>query len=161
MISDQYKAILKQSHELNPQWGASVAYWMPHIQPLIDKHQPADIMDFGCGKGVLKTLVDIPVYEYDPPLNKYDLMKADLLIACDVLEHVETHELGNVLITLSELYNKGYFITASYQKAKFTLSDGRNAHITLFTRDEWIDMLKVYFPNANVGYNHEAIWVYE
>lgn len=57
------------------------------------------IMDYGCGKGTLASSLPFPIWEYDPAIPGKDNVPrpADLVVCLNVLEHVETSMIDNVL----------------------------------------------------------------
>lgn len=148
MISDEYKKVLQETHMSNESWGNSAHAWIDSIRPYIKSGQT--ILDYGCGKGALKNHVPNIVYEYDPALNIDERQEVDTLICLDVLEHVEEMYLQNVLRDMASYPNESYFIAIHINKAQTTLADGRNAHITLKTLEQWREILIDYFHTATI-----------
>lgn len=153
MISPEYKAILQETHEQNPEWGTSAHVWMPYI----NKHlgDAKTILDYGCGKGELKNHTDLTVYEYDPAFDIDERQEVDFLVCVDVLEHVEDKYIRDVLDDMSQ-YADHFFIAIHLNEAQNTLSDGRNAHINIKTAEQWSNLLSEHFEGSfqKKGINH-------
>lgn len=145
LYSKEYMSVLRATHKLNPEWADSAGYWLDDISEILRKHNPKTILDYGCGKGALKSHLDLHVNEYDPAMNKFNDIKSDVLICVDVLEHVEPEYTNNVLKHMASLYKKGFFIAVHCDKALSVLSDGRNAHINIKSPDTWTDLLSKHF----------------
>ena len=53
LITDQYRELNAQRHNTNPQHGVSSEEWAPVVALLADLFGTRDILDYGCGKGLL------------------------------------------------------------------------------------------------------------
>jgi hypothetical protein len=99
MITKEYAAQLAIEHQSNKNWGGSTnKYGSGDILGLITtRPYVRSVLDYGCGKGELAKYLkphvpDIPVTEYDPGIPGKDTPPTgtfDLVVTCDVLEHVE------------------------------------------------------------------------
>ena len=126
------------------------------------------VLDFGCGRGTLKTeLAKIDpgaeVSEYDPGIPGKDVLPAaaDLLVATDVLEHIEPVFLHSTLDALRQLAIRAGYFTIALVPAKETLPDGRNAHICLMTSSEWMTKLRIAgFQAQKAEVNSKGLWVW-
>ena len=146
-LSNEYKSLLTEMHTKNKKWGSEFKKTpIPeYLQKAINTYKPTSILDFGCGKGFLSkkiqdTYLDINVVGWDPSYG-YDLSgNYDMIISTDVLEHVEPAYLNETLV---DLYNRTnivqYHLIACYS-AVAVLPDGRNAHLSIHTPDEWQSM---------------------
>jgi hypothetical protein len=144
-ISPEYLAIQKELH-CRPDYGIVGASYAEKIRELIDQRGFKSVLDYGCGKGTLKTAIGDIVREYDPciPGKDAEPERAELLVCTDVLEHIEPEKLTNVLEHIRQL-GDWVFLAIATRPATKSLSDGRNAH--LIVRDEawWKERLSATF----------------
>lgn len=141
MISEQYKKVLTSVHA-KTKFGKRRK--LPDLlAEYIQEHQPATILDFGCGKGnLVETLKEQypfrTVYGFDPANPKYDttLRKVDMIISTDVMEHIEPDLLDITMQEIAE-HSTHIFHLISCAPAKLILPDGRNAHLIQETPDWW------------------------
>ncbi len=122
------------------------------IRPEIRLLRPASILDYGCGQSRLLDILDLgyPVRmaRYDPAIPAYAKKPDqvfDLLINVDVLEHIEEHDLDDVLSEMASLCRNAIVIIDTKPAAR-QLSDGRNAHVTLKPHAWWAERLSQHFP---------------
>jgi hypothetical protein len=142
--SPGYRALLRRRYE-SPGWGASGYGWAAVVRKFAVELGASSILDYGCGRGTLKpALSELDVREYDPGIVGKNALpeRADLVIATDVLEHVEPELLDNVLRHLRELACRGLFLNIALGPAKEILPDGRNAHLIQQTPTWWSGRLK-------------------
>lgn len=134
MISEQHKKIYQDIHKTLP-FGKRVK--IPrHFDWFIGYTKARSICDFGCGKGrlvdTLREVYDVDVRGYDPGnlqfADSIDSIDVDLMISCDVLEHVEPEFLTDTLHYLKQRSRYIYHMIA-LTPAKLHLPDGRNAHL--------------------------------
>ncbi len=171
--SDKYESKNPISQYLLRQFDSGIA-------ELVKKANPATILEVGCGEGhvteillthskatiqaldISQTIVDIAKRTVDSPrvdfqqFNIYDLAKkepADLVVCCEVLEHLETPEVG--LLRLAEkaspyavisvprepIWRMLNFIRGSYFK-DFGNSPG---HIQHWSQRQFIKFVSQYF----------------
>lgn len=146
MISEDYKKQLEKVHE-NKKWGNSGKSWIFEIEPFADKVGAKSIIDFGCGTGSLKKALEhkYDFVEYDPGIEGKETLPdspADMLVATDVLEHVEPEFLDDTLKQIDSLYTRGAFLVIACNPAKETLPDGRNAHLIQEPPKWWASKFK-------------------
>lgn len=151
MISPAYLEQLKALHA-SREWGASGYSHAPEVLKWMKATGARTVLDYGCGRGTLKpALVKAGIkaeniFEYDPAIPGKDgswVDHADLLVANDVLEHIEPDRVESTLFFLRTLADRAAYFTIALTPSKVNLPDGRNAHITLLTVDEWLTHLKV------------------
>jgi hypothetical protein len=118
MISDDYKESLRKKHakaiESDMRWGASgyrySGKWIESI--LIANPQILTALDFGAGHCTLSdNIPDVCWTNYDPAIPGIDLPvigRFDLVVATDVLEHVEPPMINQTIKEIGEL--SGYMI---------------------------------------------------
>lgn len=156
LLSADYKAQLVEKHRVKP-WGGSGASWVPHILPLaeaLDLEAPT-FLDYGCGRATFKpamieALPAATVFEFDPgiPGKDSEPAPADIVVATDVMEHVEVEFVDATLQKLARLSQRLCFMNIACELSKSLLPDGRNAHVTVKPPDWWIDKVKRNFGKA-------------
>ncbi len=143
MISDNYRQLNEEMHRNKATYGSYGAKYLSHVMTLAGALDTQDILDYGCGKGTLANNMPFKIKQYDPAIAKHAALPeaADLVICCDVLEHVEPVFIGEVLDHLQSLVIKrGFFIIATREAHKH-LPDGRNAHLIVEDARWWLNAL--------------------
>jgi hypothetical protein len=143
-------AYYKQMHAEGKFPGHSTEKWSDQIAKMIKEFNIKTILDFGSGKGMQYTElklhekwgVEMPTL-YDPAVPGLDkipniMLPFDMVICCDVLEHLEGEELRQAVFNATIRARKFCFFGIATFPAKKTLPDGRNAHLTLWSRDVWM-----------------------
>ena len=140
-------------------YGSSSIKKAPYILPYVQLLKARTVIDYGCGQSSLPDLISrrcgARVTRYDPGLPAYDqrpVGRFDLLINIDVLEHVPEESIDGVVADMAALSDKA-LIVIDTRLAATTLSDGRNAHLTLRPAQWWRDRLARHYPDAR------RIWV--
>ena len=150
MISEAYRQEQEKLHE-NPNYGRASLAYAPVVSRLINNLNVKDVLDYGAGKGRLSEsiIVDhrVSVTNYDPAVEKWsDAPKPHEFVACiDVLEHVEPEYLDSVLDDLKRVTEKYAILSVHTGKAMKTLSDGRNAHLTIKPLEWWLPKIMERF----------------
>lgn len=100
-----------------------------------------DVLDYGCGKGVLGKNLPFEIQEYDPCIEKFaDRPRpADIVVCTDVLEHIEPDCIDDVVADLISLTKKCMFLSIANGDAVKKLSDGRNAHLIQENEVWWLN----------------------
>jgi hypothetical protein len=153
--------VLKQTHTLN-KWGGGGKSHAETIKKWADEIGACTILDYGCGRSTLKDAIDIPVQEYDPGITGKDKLPspADLVVATDVFEHIESEFVHNVLHHVRSLTIKGAYFVISLRPAKMILPDGRNAHLTIMPAEWWLEMLRKHDFNVVHHSTPKGLWVW-
>lgn len=145
--SADYAKQLKQLHSIT-RWGTAGVHHAKEIEAFAAKVSAASVLDYGCGKATLGPALQelnngIEVFDYDPGIIGKDALPApaDIVVATDVLEHIERDRLKNVLDHIHQLSRKGVFLIIAMKPAKETLPDGRNAHLIIENETWWTDKL--------------------
>lgn len=149
LISAAYLAEQRALHASPRGYGGRGAKWADAVAQLVRRFQASSVLDYGCGQGSLiaalkaQALPGIRWAEYDPaiPEKSNQPVFADLVVCTDVLEHVELDKLDAVLRHLRQLARRAVFVVIALRPSNKTLSDGRNAHVTIETADWWIARL--------------------
>jgi 2-polyprenyl-3-methyl-5-hydroxy-6-metoxy-1,4-benzoquinol methylase len=126
-------------------YGIGGASWARTVEAIATDVGARTVLDYGCGKGRLRKALKaareagLKVREYDPAIPGKDgpPKRADLVVATDVLEHVEPDRLVAVLEHLASLTVKRLFVVVATRPAHKRLQDGRNAHLTVAPASWW------------------------
>ena len=146
-ISTEYLSEQKRLHEIY-NYGTASIHHAPNVIKILKQNNLKSICDYGAGQMNLKKTLDkngfknYDYFPYDPVFPEYGPpKKADLICCIDVMEHVEEEYVDNVLDEIQKItLNLVYFSIAQAPAGK-TLSDGRNAHITLKPERWWLTKL--------------------
>lgn len=150
-ISPEYVEQNRQLHEANKDYGTTSSQWGFYVFELVRTEGFKSVLDFGAGKGVLAGMLaelGVPgVVEYDPAIPGKDARPepADLVVATDVLEHIEPNHLLEVMVELARLTKRKLFVDICTSPALKTLPDGRNAHLIVQPPDWWRYTLSRHF----------------
>lgn len=154
LITEEYRKLNSELHETNKYYGTSAINHAEEISSYFDNIQATSILDYGCGKGILKNMFGekVIVGEYDPAISSKsgEPEPADLLVCIDVMEHIEPECIDNVIAHMASKVLISSFITIALTPAKKTLSDGRNAHISLHSVGWWIEAFAKHFKTLAV-----------
>lgn len=122
-------------------WGADGHKRAALVEAYAGKVQAATTLDYGCGEQTLAAALKprMRVLGYDPAITGRDAAPkpCDLVVALDVLEHVEPDRLAAVLDHIWKCAGKAALIIVSTRPAKTILPSGRNAHLIVETGDWW------------------------
>jgi len=147
-----YHDNLSQYKELhNGFYGSSSMLHFDEISSVVLEQKPKSILDYGCGRSDLvahfwndgKREID----RYDPAIPAYKTLKDktyDMVLCNDVLEHIEMRDVDRVLQEIKTKSDSVIF-TISLKLARAVLPDGRNAHVTILKRKEWLRWIKEVF----------------
>lgn len=121
------------------------------LRPEIRLLRPRSVLDYGCGQSRLIDSLDLgydaALYRYDPAIPAYSTKpkdKVDLLLNIDVLEHIEEQDLDAVIAEMRSLCREAIIIVDTAPAVR-TLSDGRNAHVSLHPHAWWRARLGRHF----------------
>ena len=150
LISDDYRQLNTDLHEQREDYGTTARLYVNQIRELAESMGKPTVLDYGCGKGLLKQgLPGVEVNEYDPciPGKDEEPPESDLVVSIDVLEHIEPSCLDDVLDHMREKTCHAAFLTVATAPAKKFLADGRNAHLIVEPVDWWMPkLLKRWSP---------------
>jgi hypothetical protein len=151
LISENYREQNSRLHESSDDYGRSGGKWAPLILKVIeDAGGYASILDYGCGKGTLGVALagkGVAIAEYDPAISGKDASPepAELVIAGDVLEHIEPDCIDDVLCELKRLTKRKLVVIIDMLPARKSLPDGRNAHLIVENAGWWGTKLSALF----------------
>ena len=158
LISEGYRILQRNLHDSDFNYGQASGLLFPLIREVISQVQPRSILDYGAGKGRLKTLLDganlskIPYASYDPAFPEYgESISADMVCCIDVLEHIEPECLDEVLKDLHRVTQRIGMFTIHTGAAKKHLEDGRNAHLIQKPSSWWLPKLCKHFEIDYLG----------
>lgn len=144
LITPEYVEQNRQLHA-GGKYGTEGARWAPFVDSLATKCEAKSILDYGCGQGSLKRVLEtrhhpFAVWEYDPAIEEKQerVARADIVVCTDVLEHIEPDCLYAVLDDIRSIAMRRVFFTVHTGAAKKTLADGRNAHLIVEPADWWL-----------------------
>ena len=155
-LLEEYKVM--HSHSDRMFNGRSLLKFIDIIKVYLDKNGCQSVLDYGSGKGALYTEdfhtiteeINKPLPEYwdidlcamyDPAYEKHATLpdgKFDAVICTDVLEHISEADLGWVLREIYSKASKMVFLNVACFEALKKLKDGSNAHVSIFSTEEWI-----------------------
>lgn len=140
LITPEYRELNRQLHQTSEKYGTSGHNWRAVVRDIAD-HGRLSILDYGCGKATLALSLG-PAYRvtnYDPCIEGLDTPPEphDVVVCGDVMEHIEPELVMNVLRDIRRLTRVRALFVIGMQPAMKTLADGRNAHLSLHTLDEW------------------------
>ena len=148
---EQYK-LLNDKNKLYYESNLSIFNMINEISLFIDYLKPKNILDYGCGNGVLLKLLrhkypKINIYGYDPAIKSFSVIPNnhyDMIINTDVLEHIPKNDICDVLNHIKSLSNNVFFCL-HHGKAYTILPNGENAHITIKPKEWYHNLMKKYF----------------
>ena len=156
LISEDYRKEQERLHGtgiygvIGRQYGAMVS-------SIIDQMEINTVLDYGCGSRrslteTLKPKRKIQYQGYDPGVPEYaePPVPAEMVVCCDVLEHIEPEYLNSVLDHLEDLTQIILFATVHTGPAGKTLSDGRNAHLIQQPMEWWLPKFQDRFAIQTV-----------
>ena len=165
LISEGYRRLNADLHDTSPLYGVSIndTYTKQRLRMVGDVIREADAhsaLDYGCGKGELAAAAELQFpdthfWRYDPAIEMFasDPPQCDVVFSFSVLEHVEPEYVANVIDHIHSKTGKAALILVETIPAKKTLSDGRNAHLTVEPINWWAKQFsrrfKIVLENSN------------
>lgn len=144
LISPKY-AVMQRMLHAQDLYGERGDKWADTVLALIAEHQATSVLDYGCGRGSLRRAVmatrpiGLRFDEYDPGVDGKHILPsfADLVVATDVLEHIEPDKLDAVLAHLRLLARKAVLVVVALVPTAKVLADGRGAHLIIRPSNWW------------------------
>jgi hypothetical protein len=172
LISPAYLDMQRQLHAAPRGYGQRGHKWADVVCALIAEYRATSVLDYGCGQGALgralreRALPGVRIAEYDPAIAGKDALPtfADLVVATDVLEHIEPDRLDAVLGHLRMLTRKALWLVVSTCETAKILADGRNAHLIVQPGIWWRTRLEacgftVLPPPASARTKPDKEWI--
>ena len=138
-------------------YGVTAADHLEQIAGLVRANKPNSIIDYGCGQAGFGNYFwrdgERRIYLYDPAIPQYKDFPTgsafDLALCCDVMEHIEMRHVDRVLEEIRSVSRNAIFTIAT-KPARAKLPDGRNAHVTLLSPEEWREWIEDVFGFAEM-----------
>ncbi len=148
---EQYK-LLNDKNKFYYESNLSIFNMINEISLFIDYLKPKNILDYGCGNGILLKLLKhkypkINIDGYDPAIKEFSVISNnhyDMIINTDVLEHIPKNDICDVLNHIKSLSNNVFFCL-HHGKAWTILPNGENAHITIEPKEWYHNLMRNYF----------------
>ena len=142
LISEAYREQLAQKHVHSADFGKMGSNQLKAgtVLGMCQLYDTDSVLDYGCGKGEFALRLPFPITNYDPAIPKFAATPKphDIVICADVLEHIEPEYLDDVLDDLKRVTKKAGLFIICLVEARKHLPDGRNAHICLLPKEEWL-----------------------
>lgn len=150
----KYLSEYQQLHIEGKFQGNTLLHYRQQLDFLRHKHNVKSVLDYGCGKAQAWRNLPLPdrICLYDPAVPKHDLLPKgtfDLVVCCDVLEHVPELELYELFTRLFHYADKAMLLTFCNRPAKKTFSDGTNVHVTQKDHAAWMELIN-RFNHKNI-----------
>lgn len=161
LLTDYYKSQLQTLHSRDVMWGSSAGRWRNDVLEMAKELGAKTVLDYGCGKGLLKLGVakfGYDVREYDPGIPGKDSPPepADLVACLDVIEHLEPECLDDVLRNIGRLAQKGALLVIALYPSGTKLPDGRDSHLIIEPPAWWDQRLRSVLPEWALSWEHRA-----
>lgn len=147
-ISPTYRDLNTELHQRHGGYGSKGRTWAPRLAEYCSTWNIATLLDYGCGKGSLRPVLlelvpGLDVREYDPAVPGKDAAPepADMVVCCDVLEHVEPEYIDAVIQDVLRLSTKVAMLAIACRPGKRVLADGRPDHLTVEPPKWWAKRL--------------------
>lgn len=145
LLSPEYRALMVRAHQ-EMEWGGSGHKQADAVFEFANEIDAKAILDYGCGQGRLARALEerTPgwrIAEYDPGIPGKDEMPkpTHLVVASDVLEHVEPSKLDAVLGHIWALAGNGAYVVVATRPSGKLLPNGKNQHLIIETASWWTD----------------------
>lgn len=162
---DHVKAY-EQIHFERHYGSSATGLYLTTIANIVMRLSPKSILDYGCGRSDLVAHFwrdgERKIERYDPAIPALREMPDglfSLIICCDVLEHIPMAYVDKVLTQIRKKSSRAIF-SISIKPSRAKLPDGRNAHVTLLKKSEWLNWIKEYFGSVEIldsNLDHEIV----
>jgi len=155
MISQAYQDKITEYHK-GRIWGGAVSGKLFDIECTAKNNDCSTMLDFGCGFGLLKEKLGnkFSITEYDagiPKKNKLPVGKFDMVVCCDVMEHVEPEFVDQTIDWLYYYATKVIYVSICCAPSLETFDDGSNLHLTVQPPSWWMSRFEE--RGAKLSYN--------
>lgn len=143
------------------EWPKTTVLWI-----LTTYFKPTEWLDFGCGPATAYregSFIHDRIFNelggkailYDPAVPELSHLDTDRtykgVISIDVLEHIPDTDTHNVLDMLFGLCEEWMFLFISTKPTSGKLVDNSLAHITIKTREEWVEIISEYADKYKIS----------
>ena len=161
LISDYYVEQNSKLHENVPAYGSKGWRNSEIVSDIVKNYQAHSILDYGCGKGGLRSHLGKIVHNYDPAIKKWSALpdSADVVVCADVMEHIEPECLHDVLTHIASLTRKVAFFTIACCPAKQRLPDNTNTHKIIEKPEWWQEKVDEYLDVVRIQISNDRLLV--
>lgn len=160
LLSDTYLAALKAKQIVKPWRGTHGRYAGEVAKRLRERDT---VLDFGCANQDLSRVlrangVRVRVTGYDPAqpgLDRLPNEQFDIIVATDVMEHVEIEYLEPTLRWMERACRREMFFVINVKATGHLLSDGLDHHRIVQSKAWWLGTLERLLP----GWSTEVVFV--
>ncbi len=159
-------AAYEQIHFTRHYGSSATGLYLDTVAKVVNRLKPKSILDYGCGRSDLVAHFwkdgERKIARYDPAIPALREMPDglfSLVLCCDVLEHIPMSYVDKVLLQIRHKSSRAIF-SISTKPSRAKLPDGRNAHVTLLTKTEWMDWIREYFLSVEIlesDLDHELV----
>jgi len=134
-------------HQHNPEYGNEITS-ITNIIEICKNSNYKTILDFGCGKGALSSILarrGYLVWNYDPAIEEHSdppLYDFDLVIVNHVLECINPTDILKVLDKIVSYARHAVLFNIQCGESKFTFTDGSNVNTIVQPKEYWIRIIK-------------------
>ena len=153
IINEPYIDQYRQLH-VATRYGRSSEKLLPQLLPEVLELRPQTILDYGCGQSRLVEMLryddEVRTFRYDPAIaeiSKLPVESADLVVNTDVMEHIPTDDVDDVLADIARISQHALFNIATAPAGRI-LFNGENAHCTVQPASWWADALSRHFQHV-------------
>lgn len=162
LISKDYRNTLIEMHKQDPNlWGARQSNWACIVTHFIRIYKIKSVLDFGCGKGMLKKEINSIIKclypkilntffwnNYDPGIEKYNKLPQqnfDMITCTDVLEHIEPEFLDETINYIYQHIKKIGFFVINFRPERM--------HLIVESSAWWIGKISQWNWNVHLLFN--------
>ena len=153
ILNEPYIEQYRQLHAAT-RYGRSSEKLLPQLLPEVLELRPKTILDYGCGQSQLVEMLkyddQVQTFRYDPAIaeiSKLPVPNADLVVNTDVMEHIPTSDVGDVLADIARISQHALFNIATAPAGRI-LFNGENAHCTVQPASWWGETLGRHFQHV-------------
>ena len=150
ILNEPYIEQYRQLHAAT-RYGRSSEKLLPQLLPEVLELRPKTILDYGCGQSRLVEMLryddDVQTFRYDPAIAEIatlPIKAVDLIVNTDVMEHIPTGDVDDVLADISRISQHALFNIATAPAGRI-LFNGENAHCTVQPAAWWDAALSRHF----------------
>lgn len=153
ILNEPYIEQYRQLHAAT-RYGRSSEKLLPQLLPEVLELRPKTILDYGCGQSRLVEMLKyddrVRTFRYDPAIAEIaqlPVQTADLVVNTDVMEHIPTSDVDDVLRDISRISQHALFNIATAPAGR-VLFNGENAHCTVQPAAWWGQVLSRHFGHV-------------
>jgi len=163
-ISKEYRKQIEEYHA-KKSWGGAVRGREQELNMYMKMTNSSSILDYGSGSGDYKrhthwTWEDpgYTIHEYEPgkPELAGDPPVCDASICIDVMEHIETDKVDNVIKHIYDKTNHWTYQNIALGAANGAFPNHVNLHLTIKPADWWMEKLTPYWDLVKIQVTSRA-----